>query len=306
MKLVVATSQFPVSAEVRRNARFALRQIADAAAKGAHVVHFPECALSGYAGPDLDDLGSLDWPVLEEATHAVMAAAREHRVWVLLGSTHRLSGRHKPHNSVYLIDPRGRIVDRYDKRFCAGDRSGRTSDLAHYSPGDHACTFTIRGVRCGLLICHEYRYPELVRAYKRAGVQVIFHAYHAGGVAPAVERAMRAELGADLIRLNGGGWSLAEVTMQATMQAAAASSHVWISCSNSSRPKSCFPAFFVRPDGMVSGRLQRHRAGLLISTVDPAETFYDSTVAWRKRAMDGRFHSGRLVRDPRSRDRTGL
>lgn len=37
---------------------------------------------------------------------------------VVLGSAHRLSGANNPHNSLYVIDDDGALVDRYDKRFC--------------------------------------------------------------------------------------------------------------------------------------------------------------------------------------------
>jgi hypothetical protein len=43
-----------------------------------------------------------------------------------------------------------------------------------------------------------------------------------------------------------------------------------------------------------------------MSTVDPGAPLYDSTVVWRERAMKGVFHSGKPVRDARSRDRTSL
>jgi hypothetical protein len=46
--------------------------------------------------------------------------------------------------------------------------------------------------------------------------------------------------------------------------------------------------------------------GVLISDVDPRKKYYDSTVLWRERAMRGVFHSGRLLRDPRSEARTRL
>ncbi len=80
----------------------------------------------------------------------------------------------------------------------------------------------------------------------------------------------------------------------------------WISCPNSSARESCWPSFFVRPDGVVTGRLRRNTAGVLVSEVDPDEEIYDSTVAWRDRAMDGVLHSGTLVRDRRSEERTRL
>jgi hypothetical protein len=94
--------------------------------------------------------------------------------------------------------------------------------------------------------------------------------------------------------------------MPATMQAAAASNHVWISCSNTSARHSCFPSFFVRADGVITGRLRRNTAGVLLSTVNTKEHLYDGTAGWRDRAMRGVFHTGTLVRDKRSDDRTRL
>jgi hypothetical protein len=45
---------------------------------------------------------------------------------------------------------------------------------------------------------------------------------------------------------------------------------------------------------------------VLLTTVDSGAELYDSTVAWRARALGGILHSGTLVDDPRSRDRTLL
>ncbi len=305
MTIRVATCQFPVDADPRRNLRYVARQMRSAKERGAHVAHFPEACMSGYAGADLTSPAGIDWSLLEASVREVLERAGRLGLWVVLGSTHRLSGRHKPHNSLYVIDDRGRLVDRYDKRFCAGDRSGRTGDLAHYSSGSHFARFRIRGVRCGALICHDYRYPELYRAYKREGVQLVFHSFHAGHVTRRGMKALRSQVGARFVRFNGGS-TLPAITMPAAMQTAAACNYVWISCSNTSAPESCWPAFFVRPDGVVTGRLRRNRAGVLISRVDPKASFYDSTVAWRDRVMRGVLHSGALVRDRRSSQRTKL
>jgi deaminated glutathione amidase len=221
------------------------------------------------------------------------------------GLYHRLTGRHKPHNSLYIINDHGTLVDRYDKRFCAGDRTGKTVDLAHYSPGNHLSVFAIQGVQCGALICHDCRYPELYRAYKCQGVQLIFHSYHAGHIPPTRFQAMRDTVGACLHTLNPSA-TLPGITMPATMHAAAANNYLWISCPNSSARHSCFPSFFVRPDGVITGRVRLHTAGILLSEVHTDAQFYDSAVAWRGRAMRGLLHSGTLVRDSRSDERTQL
>jgi deaminated glutathione amidase len=304
-RLTVATCQFPVDADISRNLACILRQVRQAAKRGAHVVHFPECALSGYAGSDMADLAGLDWGLLEQATRAAMAAAAAAGVWVILGSTHRLTAPHKPHNSLYIIDATGAITDRYDKRFCAGDPSGLTGDLAHYSPGDHFTVFEIRGIRCGALICHDYRYPELYREYRRQGMQLMFHSYHAAHASPETMAQRQAEIGLEHAALNRGG-TYPGITMPATMTAAAAANHMWISCPNSSAPQSSWGSFFMRADGITTGRLARNRSGILLSTVDTAEDLYDSTAAWRERALAGVLHSGTLVDDKRSTDRTRL
>lgn len=305
MKLVVATCQFPVGSDVRRNTRYVLRQMRAAKDGGAHVAHFCEACLAGYVGNDRTSYRGFDWDLLHECTRRVLGLARQLRLWVVLGSVHRLTGRRKPHNSLYIVDDRGRIVDRYDKRFCSGDPAGRTGDLAHYSPGDHFSVFTIRGVRCGALICYEFRFPELYREYKRRGVQLMFHSYNAAHVSPRRLRAMRTSIGERFVRLNDAP-TLPGITMPATMTSAAANNYMWISSCNSSARESCWPSFFVRPDGVTTGRLRLNTAGVLVTSVNTNARLYDATVSWRHRAMGGVLHSGTLVRDRRSSERTKL
>ncbi|MBM4161586.1 MAG: carbon-nitrogen hydrolase family protein [Ignavibacteria bacterium] len=304
MKLKVATCQFPVSADIQKNYRYISSQIQEAKARGADVAHFPECALSGYAGPDFKTYKGFHWEQLEKCTKAILRLARLLKIWVILGSSHRLRGAHKPHNSLYIINGDGELVDRYDKMFCAGSKAENTGDLKYYTPGNHFSVFEIKGVTCGAQICHEYRYPEVYRKYKSKGVQLMFHSYHAGGVSPKRYREMQSYVG-KFADINEGS-TLPAVTMPATMRSYAANNYVWISCPNSSRKESCWPSFFVRPDGVVVGQLRRNVAGVLVSTMDAGRKLYDSTVAWRDRAMRGIFHSGTLVTDSRSDNRTKL
>lgn len=303
----VATCQFPVSREIGANLACVRRQMRLAKQRGANVAHFPEGALSGYAGTDFESFAGFPWDELRRAVSEVLECARRLEIWVVLGSSHRLSDDHKPHNSLYVIDPSGRAVERYDKMFCSGGADGRSGDLAHYSPGSHFSVWTINGVRCGALICYDYRFPELYREYRRRGVDLMFHSFHAAN-APAERIArMRDAIGADLMPLNRAAtYTYPGITMPAAMTAAAACNHMWISCPNSSAPQSCWPAFAVRADGITAGRLRRNRAGVLVTRVDTDQKLYDSTAAWRDRAIAGVFHSGTLVDDPRSDDRTAI
>ena len=275
----VATCQFAVGANAARNGAQVVRQIEQAKRAGADVVHFPEAALSGYAGTDLPTWDGFDWDGLVAQTQRIQRVAREQKVWVILGSAHRLSGKNRPHNCLYAINPRGQIVERYDKCFCT------TSDLRYYSCGDHLSTVVINGVRCGLLICYDVRFPELYRAYKKSKVQLLFQSFYNA-------RAKTANIHTSI--------------MPTTMRARAATNYLWVSANNSSGYYQSWSSFLAQPDGQLVQRLPRHRAGVMVNTVDTARSLYDASAPFRHRAMKGILHSGKPVKDARSRNRTAL
>jgi hypothetical protein len=45
---------------------------------------------------------------------------------------------------------------------------------------------------------------------------------------------------------------------------------------------------------------------VFIAEVDTDADLYDSSLVWRDRALEGTLHSGTVVDDPRSADRTHL
>ena len=288
--LRVATCQFSVEPEIAHNCKFVLRQMKTAAESDADVVHFSECALSGYLGVDVPNVQALDWDELAAATRDIQTAAKNYGQWVLLGSTHRLGGKNKPHNCVYVIDPGGNIVERYDKRFCTGKGGRRpTMDLKHYSPGNRPCVFKVRGVTCGVLICYDYRFPELYREYKQLGVSVIFQSFH----------------NARKTVVEDESYDIWKTIVPATMSTRAAENHFWVSANNSTTRPSRWASFAVRPDGAIVGKLKKHTPGVLITEM-PIKTYFDAPGPWRDRAMRGQLHSGEVIDDPRSSDVTCL
>ncbi|MDA0836075.1 MAG: carbon-nitrogen hydrolase family protein [Planctomycetota bacterium] len=289
--LRVATCQFSTEPEIDKNRKSVLKLMREAADHKAHVSHFPEAGLSGYAGVDIPATKGIDWDELVAATKEIQAEAKKLKQWVLLGSTHRLTEPHKPHNSIYVIDDKGKIVNRYDKRFCTGVcRPKSTLDMQHYSPGDRFVTFKIRGVKCGVLICYDYRFPELYREYKKLGVDVIFQSFH--NARKSVVR--------------DGSYNIWRTIVPATMACRAAENHFWISATNSTARPSMWGSFAVRPDGHILGQLPLHRTAVLMTEMNVGGTYFDAAGPWRDRAMKGELHSGELVSDPRSSNVTAL
>ncbi len=247
----------------------------EAKQQGADIVHFPEAALSGYAGVDHERLDAFPWRELQMESGAVANLARQLKLWVVLGSTHSLSHPNKPHNSLYVIDAQGQVVDRYDKRFCT------SGDLDHYSPGDHFVTFEVNGVRCGLLICYDVRFPELYRQYKKLGVQLMFHSFYNARQGPG---------------------SIHPKIMPPTAQARAASNHMFVSLNNSSARHS-WESRFITPNGLIANSLELDTPGIMINLVDTRRKYYDASRPYRADSIDGKWNSGTTVEDPRSQDR---
>ncbi|HAM10552.1 MAG TPA: carbon-nitrogen hydrolase family protein [Bacteroidales bacterium] len=268
-RIRIASCQFPVSADVMSNYRFIESQMIEAKLKKADVVHFPECALSGYPGSDFQTLDNFNWDELHRLTDSVILLADKLNMFVILGSLHKLSGANKPHNSLYVITPDGKIADRYDKRFCT------STDLKFSSPGDHFVSFSISGVKCGLLICYDIRYPELYREYRKLGCDVIFQSFYNA----------RAEKG-----------SIHPVIMPVSAQAHAATNYFYMSLTNSSAPES-WPCHFLTPDGLIQNKLPYNAPGILISDIDLSAKYYDASREYRPDAMNGKLNSGTTLRD---------
>ncbi len=270
----IATCQFGVTADVTANAAHIRDLMQQAADQGADIVHFSECALSGYAGVDFASFDGFDWDGLKSATQNIMDLAAKLDVWVVLGSSHRLTAPNKPHNSLYLISPEGKLAGRYDKRFCT------TLDFDNYTPGDHFVHFDINGVRCSLLICFDLRFPELYRELVKDGVQCIFQSfYNARQQGPSVHTDI----------------------MRQTMQANAANNGLWASMTNSCGWFCPYPSCFIQPDGKISAQLDDHKEGLTVNTVDTSQTFYDPSAPYRKMAIDGKLSNAiEPTIDPRS------
>ncbi|MBN2136570.1 MAG: carbon-nitrogen hydrolase family protein [Sedimentisphaerales bacterium] len=278
--LKIATCQFAVGRSIKRNSRAIRSFMRKAAEAGADIAHFSECALSGYVGTDFPSFAGYDWDLLHDETQKIAALAGKLKIWAVLGSTHRLTEPNKPHNSLYLVSPKGKIVDRYDKRFCT------PGDLRRLTPGSRFVTFTVKGVKCSLLICFDLRFPELYRELYKQGVNCILQSFY---------------------NARQSGPSVHTHIMRQTMQCHAATNRFWVSMSNSSGYYAPYPSCFIRADGVIVRQLKSNRSGIMVNTVDLKKKFYDPMKGFRDMAIKGILSNGPAAdNDPRSNDRTSV
>ncbi|HXF73618.1 MAG TPA: carbon-nitrogen hydrolase family protein [Actinomycetota bacterium] len=168
----VAVCQMNPGEDVEKNLRAAEELLAEAAGAGADLAGLPE--LFVYMGP-----AARHAEVAEEVpgpTSARLAeAARRHGMWVLGGSIYERDGE-RIFNTSLLFDRRGELVARYRKiHLFDVDLPGQPPirESATLSPGDQVVTADVEGVRAGLSICYDVRFPELYRMLVAQGAELL-------------------------------------------------------------------------------------------------------------------------------------
>ena len=144
-----------------------------AVAQGAEMAVFPEMAYL-MAKPE-------KWgPTLAryEACLATFASwAKELSIYLLPGSIRKPvdGSTQRCFNQLAVIDPQGKIQATYEKLFLfrATLPTRRYDEGQFCDPGNKIVVTQIKGVRVGLAICFDLRFPELFHALKRRGAQLV-------------------------------------------------------------------------------------------------------------------------------------
>jgi hypothetical protein len=93
--------------------------------------------------------------------------------------------------------------------------------------------------------------------------------------------------------------------MPVTAQGHAGINHVYMSLTNSSAPSS-WPCHFITPDGLIQGKLEPDKPGILFSEIDLSDTYYDASRDFRGEALKGKLSSEKPPVHPRNAHRTIL
>jgi predicted amidohydrolase len=167
--IVAAVVQMRSSEDLDDNVSRITGFIREASGRGARVVVFPECALTSYKG---NVLPVTDPALLARAESKVIDACRDNDVYAILGTPY-YDGQ-KYYVSATVISPAGKVIERYHKIQLAGENWAES--------GRQMSVFMVDDVPCSIIICHDERYPELVRLPVLAGAKVIFYISHESGI----------------------------------------------------------------------------------------------------------------------------
>jgi predicted amidohydrolase len=162
-RLRVAAVQMKFAPSIAENLATIERMVKKAARRRADAVLFPECATTGYAC----DFAALRPEDVTATLEAAASLAARYRINLLLGSA--VFRNRSLQNCLVVFDRRGRPVHCYAKCQLVD------SDRQFFAPGNSVALFEIDGICATAVICHERRYPELVRLAVMAGAQILFH-----------------------------------------------------------------------------------------------------------------------------------
>jgi predicted amidohydrolase len=173
-RLPVALVQLDAGGDVERNVAAAADLADEAATGGARLVALPEYLQ--YRGTD-DGYRVSARSIPGPWTEPFAEVARRRGAWILIGSLAESSADpRRPYNTSVLVAPDGTIAATYRKihLFDVTVEAGpvdRESDRV--SPGDRAVVAVVDGIRVGLSVCYDLRFPELYRALALAGAEVL-------------------------------------------------------------------------------------------------------------------------------------
>lgn len=160
----VAACQILTYPDLEKSVQKIIKWMKAASQDGVEVVAFPEACLCGYQ-PDDNYWKKANPKDFENAEQEIVAASKSLQIAVVLGTAHWRA--EQLFNSLLAIDKGGKIRGRYAKTHLAESWPGLV-------PGKILPIYTLAGVKSCFIICHDVRYPELVRLPATAGAQICY------------------------------------------------------------------------------------------------------------------------------------
>ena len=142
-------------------------QLIARAAEKSDVLVLPETWNAGFfPREELEKYADQDGKRVKER---IGALAKRYAVNIVAGSVvNRKAG--GVYNTAYVFDRDGTVIGEYDKTHLFTPME----EDRYFQKGDHLTTFELDGVRCGIIICYDIRFPELTRSYAVNGLDMLF------------------------------------------------------------------------------------------------------------------------------------
>jgi len=163
-KIKVAACQILNTEDVEKSTDKVIEKLKECAQQGIEIASFPEGILFGYCCR-ADYWESMDPQVFIDAEAKISDVCKENNIAAVVGSANKTDGNW--YNSLAIFGKDGTIKARYGKTFLAGEKWC----INNRGP---LPIVNLAGVDCCFIICHDIRYPELVKLPAAMGAKICF------------------------------------------------------------------------------------------------------------------------------------
>jgi predicted amidohydrolase len=162
---VAAVQMDPKLGDRAANRGAMLAHLEAAASQGAHLVVFPECALSGYVYGSAAEASPAAETVPGETSEAFATACRRLNLYAIVGLLEREG--ETLYNSAFVVGPEGLIA-------CYRKCHLPVLGIDRYvGKGDALPIIELPFARIGILICYDVRFPEAARSLALRGADAL-------------------------------------------------------------------------------------------------------------------------------------
>jgi predicted amidohydrolase len=149
------------------NFKHAEELVCSAAKDRPDVICFPETwNVGSFPKENLSALCDIDG---QNVRNQFGALAREFNINIIAGSIANVKN-DKIYNTTLIFDRTGEYIAEYDKTHLFSP----LEEDVYFEAGNQVVTFDLDGVLCGIIICYDLRFPELIRTLALKGIQVLF------------------------------------------------------------------------------------------------------------------------------------
>ena len=153
-KIKIAAYQFAGGGSIDENFLKIKNGIQKAAQEKVRILAFHECALTGYP-PVECSFNAIDFEKAETYCCQIKELAKEYGIFIFLGCIDLKNG--AAYNAVRVFSPSGEELTPYHKRALWG------WDRESFREGENCGIYEIDGIKVGVRICFEIRFPEYFR-----------------------------------------------------------------------------------------------------------------------------------------------
>lgn len=150
---------------IKQNYHTVASMLEEAVANSPDIILLPELWPTGFYPKNIQEYTRYTEPALE----MLSALSTKYKVNIVGGSIATSKGDNTC-NTCYCFNRKGEMIASYDKLHLFSP----ANEHIDFTPGSKVVSFHLDGVKCGVVICYDIRFPELIRQLALESISILF------------------------------------------------------------------------------------------------------------------------------------